>query len=191
MKLILASASPRRQELLRMVGLDPQIIIPEIDETQQPGETVDRFLERTAIAKGLSIYRSDLYPALVVSADTIVHCDDRIIGKPVDAQDARRMLRLLSQRTHQVFTGLALMHRGRTHFAISRSAVIFKKLSDAEIDFYLANEEYLDKAGAYAIQGRAAMFIERIEGCFFNVMGFPLNLFYRMTQELAIDLFRE
>ncbi len=101
------------------------------------------------------------------------------------------MLRLLSQRTHQVFTGLALMHRGRTHFAIARSTVFFKKLNDSEIDYYLAHEEYLDKAGAYAIQGRAAMFIERIEGCFFNVMGFPLNLFYQMAQDLAIDLFRE
>ncbi|HSQ35412.1 MAG TPA: Maf family protein [Candidatus Binatia bacterium] len=189
MKIILASASPRRQELLQLIGLAPAIIIPDIDEKVKPGETPGNFLERVTIAKGIAIYRKNLFSHLIVSADTIVLLGDDVIGKPVDREDAFRMLRSLSGRRHEVLTGIALMHLGETRFEISRTAVYFKELADDEIDFYLDREHFMDKAGAYAIQGRAAPFVERIEGCFFNVMGFPLNLFYRMAKERGLNLY--
>lgn len=186
MKLILASASPRRRELLRLIGLEPEVIVPDINEEQQAGEAVDRFLERVAIEKGLAVYRRHYDNALIVSADTIVLLDGRIMGKPADRSHARRMLFELAGRSHQVHTGLALMHRGATHVAISCTTVRFRSLEAAEIDRYLDCEQYQDKAGAYAIQGRAAVFVERIDGCFFNVMGFPLNLFDHMLRQHRI-----
>lgn len=189
MKLVLASASPRRKELLQMIGLDPQVIIPDIDEMVRPGEETGDFLERVAIAKGIAVYKKNLFSHLLVSADTIVLLADKVIGKPVDREDAARMLRQLSGRRHEVLTGMALIYQGETRFEISRTHVYFKELDESEIDLYLAGEDFLDKAGAYAIQGRAAPFVERIDGCFFNVMGFPLNLFCRMAKERGLNLY--
>lgn len=187
--MILASASPRRKELLQLIGLNPEILIPDIDERIRPGETPGVFLKRVTIAKGISVYRKKYFSHLLVSADTIVMCADSLIGKPVDREDAFRMLTQLSGQRHEVLTGMALISQGETLFEISRTAVYFKELSKGEIDFYLDREDYLDKAGAYAIQGRAAIFVEKIEGCFFNVMGFPLNLFYRMLQGRGLNLY--
>ncbi|MCX6555933.1 MAG: Maf family protein [Candidatus Aminicenantes bacterium] len=189
MKIVLASASPRRQELLKLIGLNPEIIIPNVDEIIRPGETPALFLERVAIAKGIDVYRKKFYSHLLISADTVVLLNNALIGKPVDRSDAFRMLRQLSGQRHDVLTGVSLMHQGETRFEISRTAVYFKELADSEIDFYLERESYLDKAGAYAIQGRAAIFVERIEGCYFNVMGFPLNLFYRMVKDRGLNLY--
>jgi septum formation protein len=189
MKLVLASASPRRKELLHLIGLDPEIIPPDIDEAPRPAEATGAFLERVTIAKGIAVYKKKFFSQLLVSADTVVLLDGSLIGKPVDRQDAFLMLRRLSGKRHEVLTGLALMYQGETRFAISRTHVYFKELDDREINFYLDHENFMDKAGAYAIQGRAAVFVERIEGCYFNVMGFPLNLFYRMLNERSIDVF--
>ncbi len=189
MKIVLASASPRRKELLQMIGLDPAIIIPDIDEMVRPGEAPEAFLERVTIAKGIAVYKKNLFSHLLVSADTIVLLADELIGKPVDREDASRMLNRLSGRRHEVMTGMALMYQGETRFEISRTLVYFKELAAAEIDFYLDHEVFMDKAGAYAIQGRAALFVEKIEGCFFNVMGFPLNLLYRMANERGLNLY--
>lgn len=191
MKIILASASPRRRELLKLIGLNPEIRIPEISESMVPGEAIEKFMERITISKGINAYQRRYYSSLVISADTIVLLDDRVIGKPRDREDAREMLQSLSGRMHRVWTGMALMYRGETRFRLAQTRVFFQKLSETEIISYLEHEDYLDKAGAYAIQGRAAIFVERIEGCFFNVMGFPLNLFYSMAGDLGIDLFAD
>lgn len=191
MKIILASASPRRHELLKLVGLDPEVRIPEIDENMQAGEPIEQYLERVTISKSMNVYRKQFFSSLVVSADTVVLIDGRFMGKPRDRQDAGAMLRQLSGRSHEVWTGIAIMHRGETRFRLAQTQVIFKALNEREIEYYLDHEEYMDKAGAYAVQGRAAIFVERIEGCFFNVMGFPLNLFYTMTGNLGIRLFSE
>jgi len=187
MKVVLASASPRRKELLQLIGLAPEILHPDIEETVRPGEAVDDFLERVTIAKGIEVYKRKFFNSLLISADTVVLLDGALIGKPSGRDDAYAMLSRLSGQRHEVLTGLALMHRGETHFAISRTGVYFKRLGDREIRFYLDHENFMDKAGAYAIQGRAAVFVERIEGCFFNVMGFPLNLFYRMLEERGLN----
>jgi septum formation protein len=189
MKVVLASASPRRKELLQLIGLAPEVIPPNIEEAARGGETVDAFLERVTIAKAFEIYKKKFFHALIVSADTMVRLDDALIGKPTGRAGAAAMLQRLSGRQHEVLTGLALMHQGETRFAISRTQVYFKALDDREIGFYLDHENFMDKAGAYAIQGRAAIFVERIEGCFFNVMGFPLNLFYRMLGELGLNVY--
>ncbi len=189
MNIVLASASPRRKELLQLIGLTPEIIPPDIDEAPRTEEPIADFLERVSIAKGVEVYRKKLFSSLLISADTVVLLDDSLIGKPQDREDAFRMLRRLSGQRHEVMTGLALMYRGETSFAISRTHVYFKPLQEREINFYLEHENYMDKAGAYAIQGRAAIFVERIDGCYFNVMGFPLNLFYRMLVERGLDLY--
>jgi septum formation protein len=189
MKIVLASASPRRKELLQLIGLNPVIIIPDIDETPRPAEAIEDFLERVTMAKGIAAYKKNLFSNLLVSADTIVLLGDSLIGKPGDREDAFRMLNRLSGQRHEVLTGISLMYQGETRFEISRTAVYFRELAETEINFYLDHEDFLDKAGAYAIQGRAAIFVERIEGCFFNVMGFPLNLFYRMIKERGLNLY--
>ena len=189
MKIVLASASPRRRELLQLIGLDPAVIIPDIDEMIRPGETPEVFLERVTMAKGIAAYKKNLYSHMLICADTVVLLADSLIGKPANREDAFGMLSRLSGRRHEVLTGMALMYQGDTRFEISRTAVYFKELAESEISFYLDHENFLDKAGAYAIQGRAAVFVERIEGCFFNVMGFPLNLFYRMVKERGLDLY--
>jgi len=189
MKVVLASASPRRKELLQLIGLVPEVFPPDIEEAMRPGEAIDAFLERVAIAKGIAVYRKKFFHSLLISADTVVLLDGALIGKPRDRADAFAMLSRLSGRRHEVLTGLALMHEGETTFAISRTFVQFKELHGGEIDFYLERENFMDKAGAYAIQGRAAVFVERIEGCYFNVMGFPLNLFYRMASDRGLNLF--
>jgi septum formation protein len=189
MKIVLASASPRRKELLQLIGLNPEIIPPDIDEAPRPAEAIDAFLKRVTIAKGIEVYKKKYFSHLLISADTVVLLEDLLIGKPLDREDAFGMLKKLSGQRHKVLTGIALMYQGDTRFEISHSVVYFKELADTEIDFYLDNENYLDKAGAYAIQGRAAIFVEKIEGCFFNVMGFPLNLFYRMANERGLNLY--
>lgn len=189
MKVVLASASPRRRELLQLIGLEPEVIPAAIEEAALPGEGLDAFLRRVAIAKGLAVYRRGFFNSLLVSADTVVALDGAAIGKPAGRDEAFAMLSRLSGREHEVLTGLALLYQGETRFAVSRTRVRFKDLAAGEIAHYLEHEEYGDKAGAYAIQGRAAVFVERIEGCYFNVMGFPLNLFYRMLQERGVNLY--
>jgi septum formation protein len=186
--LILASASPRRRELLTQAGFAFQVCPADIAEDRQPDEEpvayVTRlarekaqavFLRQTAIAEhaGSVAADSDL---VVLGADTTVVLDDRILGKPEDAADAVRMLRLLSGCSHRVITGIAVVTAQSTQIASEETAVRFLPLSDAEIEAYVATGEPMDKAGAYGIQGRAARWIPRIEGCYFNVVGLPLAL---------------
>jgi septum formation protein len=188
MALVLASASPRRRELLKNAGI-PFIVQPsEIPELPRVGEAPQAFAERLAREKALDVFRRRPQD-FVLGADTIVIVDGQILGKPRDAGDAARMLRLLAGRTHQVITGVCLIgpyRKGRSSLEETRSEntlVTISELSDDDIQSYVATGEPLDKAGAYAIQGRASRWISRIEGDYFNVVGLPVSLVYRMLQE--------
>jgi septum formation protein len=181
--LILASASPRRRELLAQAGFTFQVHPAHIPEDLLPGENPIAYVTRLAREKAQAVFerlaadsnatRDNL---AVLGADTTVTVDDQILGKPTGAADAARMLRLLSGRTHRVATGVALATAQGTEVAAEVTAVRFVTLSATEIDAYVATGEPMDKAGAYAIQGRAARWIPRIEGCYFNVVGLPLAL---------------
>lgn len=183
MKLILASASPRRAEILRDGGMSFSAMPLEVNETSIPGESAHDHVQRLAAAKADLVAARSIGPAIVIGADTVVSVDDHIIGKPRSVADARRTLTLLSGRAHSVLTGVTLIRlpdAERVNF-VEVTQVYFSPLSPEEISQYLATEESYDKAGAYAIQGRAGRYIPRIEGCYFNVVGLPLA---RLSQEL-------
>jgi septum formation protein len=189
MNFILASSSPRRRELLKLLGIVPQIIVPQVDENIHPGESIETFLRRVSIAKGEAVYSESLFDSPIISADTVVLCENRLIGKPQSKDDARRFLETLADKSHDVLTGVSILYKGNNHYDFSRTRVEFSPISKAELDYYLEKEDYMDKAGAYAIQGMAAVFVKKIEGCYFNVMGFPLNLFYSLLKKIGIDIY--
>jgi septum formation protein len=178
--LVLASASPRRSELLAQAGFSFKVHPAHIPEDPLPGEDPIAYVIRLAREKAETVFAelSSQGPAApqVLGADTTVTLDNHILGKPEDAADAARMLRLLSGRTHRVITGVAVVSEKSTEVAAEVTGVQFLTLSDEEIAAYIATGEPMDKAGAYAIQGRAARWIPRIEGCYFNVVGLPLAL---------------
>ncbi len=178
---MLASASPRRRELLAQAGFRFRVEAADIPEEPLPGEDPIAYVTRLAREKAEAIATRIAEPMTVIlGADTTVVIDGAILGKPEDAADAARMLRLLSGRTHQVITGVAVLTgKGadeQTLVAAEITAVQFQSLSAEEMDAYVATGEPMDKAGAYAIQGRAARWIPRIQGCYFNVVGLPLAL---------------
>ena len=173
--LILASASPRRRQLLAQAGIDFEIIESGIDERREQAEPGPDFALRMACEKALAVSarRTD---ALVLGADTVVEIDGEILGKPRNPEDARRMLRILSAQVHRVFTGFALARERRiVERAAIVSAVRFRALSDAEVERYIATGEPYDKAGGYAIQGDGGDFIAAVEGSTANVMGLPID----------------
>jgi septum formation protein len=183
---LLASSSPRRAEILRAVGWSFETLATYIDETLSPGEGAVAAVERLALEKAEAAAKQR--PSeLVLGADTTVVVDSEILGKPQDEQDAQRMLRLLSGRWHDVLTGVALMrHEGNSCRVVAheKTRVRFGLLSDAEIDWYVKSGEPMDKAGAYAVQGRAALFIEEISGDYWNVVGLPVRLVYKLAGEI-------
>ena len=184
MKLILASASERRAGILRDAGIPFIVMSSAVDETPSPGESPHDLVQRLAAAKAELVAARAVGPAIVIAADTIVTLEGHIFGKPRSSDDARRMLEKLSGRTHSVFTGVALIRlpdAERLTF-VESTLVHFAALSAEEISRYLATGEPHNKAGAYAIQGRAGRYIPRIEGCYFNVVGLPLA---RLQQTLA------
>jgi septum formation protein len=190
MKLILASSSPRRAEILRDAGIAFEIRATEIDETALPGEKAHVMVARLAEAKArAAAARIDagMHDCIVVGADTSVELGGEILGKPRDSAHAREMLARLSGRTHHVLTGIFLLRlpANATRAAVENSAVTFAPLSEKEIDAYVASGEPLGKAGAYAIQGLAGRYISRIEGCYFNVVGLPLARLYALLRELG------
>ncbi len=186
-RFVLASSSPRRKQLLEMIGLKFRILIPEVDEKILENESALDFVKRISIEKGS--YVKDKYKIkdeIIISSDTIVLIKNKIIGKPDSKEHAYQMLKQLSGNVHQVISGISLMINDYGYYEKSITDVFFKELNEEEIVYYLNNEDYTDKAGAYAIQGLASVFIKKINGCFFNVMGFPLNLFYEMVNKIKI-----
>ncbi len=186
MRIILASASPRRKELLEMLGVELYRIEPAKGPEALPAETDPAEIVRyLALQKAEEIFQR--YPdALVLGADTIVWLDGRILGKPKDEEEAETMLHSLSGRCHEVYTGVALLDRRGALCAAEQSRVTFRKLGDREIRNYIRSGEPMDKAGAYGAQGKAALFVERIEGDFFNVMGLPICLLGQMLAEKGV-----
>jgi septum formation protein len=184
--LVLASASPRRRELLAQAGFTFDVISADVPEVRKPGEDPIRFVTRLAREKAEAVLASQpVTPdTIILGADTIVLVDDEVLGKPRDAADAARMLRLLSGQTHQVITGVCLVKGRERQRAAEVTFVRFVTLSDQEIDAYVATGEPLDKAGAYAIQGRASRWVPRIHGCYFNVVGLPLALVTSMIEAM-------
>jgi septum formation protein len=176
MKLILASGSPRRAEILQSAGFPFTVMSSAVDETPIPGESALEIVKRLALAKAELVAARAVGPAIVIAADTVVVLDNMIFGKPRTTEDARQMLEKLAGRTHTVTTGVALIRLPdveRREFQ-ETTHVQFSALDGEEITRYLASGEPFDKAGAYAIQGRAGRYISRIEGCYYNVVGLPL-----------------
>lgn len=185
-KLILASGSPRRAEILNSVGWEFSKDVADIDETEFDGETPENYVQRLAKEKAEAI--AEKYEnALVLGADTTVVINEKIIGKPVDTEDAKRMLKMLSGNKHEVLTGVAVVKKNgnesKTMVGMQTTSVKFAVMSDAEINFLAENGEPLDKAGAYAVQAQAALFIEKIEGDYWNVVGLPINFVYDLIKK--------
>ncbi len=187
MKFILASASPRRAEVLRNAGLEFEVVTTSVDEAQRPNEQAEGLVKRLAEAKARFAAARAQGSAIVVGADTEVVVDSVVLGKPASAGDAREMLRRLSGRTHTVVTGLAAIRLpdGATREELETTQVTFAPLSPEEVEDYVASGEPFGKAGAYAIQGRGGRFVTRVEGCYFSVVGLPLARLYRILRELS------
>jgi septum formation protein len=190
MKLILASASARRAEILRAAGIPFETLPTDVDESPRAGETVEALVLRLAEAKAraaVAILKSPNEKAIVIGADTVVDLDGEVLGKPGSARLAAKMLRKLSGKTHRVVTGLAVIRvpDGEARLELETTEVRFATLTAEEINQYAATDEPLDKAGAYAIQGIAGRYVERIEGCYFNVVGLPLARLYRILKDFG------
>lgn len=188
-KFILASASPRRANILRTLGVEFETAPPDIIERQLDGEPPSDYVTRSARAKVASV-ADGRAEGLVIGADTVVVIDGRPLGKPADASEAREMLRTLSGRWHAVMTGVAVrdVDGGREVAEHDKTLVRFRDLTDEEIDEYVATDEPLDKAGAYGIQGRAMLFVEEIAGSYDNVVGLPATLLQRLVRRLGAKL---
>ena len=184
-RIVLGSASPRRAELLRAAGIEFDVTHADVDESIHPGELPDVYVRRVAEAKARAVGAREPN-RLVLAADTTVVIDDVMLGKPADDQDAKRMLSLLSGRTHEVLTAVAVSRGGmsRALVEVQRTKVAFAPLTQFEIDWYVATGEPRDKAGAYAIQGYASRFVTRIDGSYSNVVGLPVALVYEMLKGL-------
>jgi len=186
--IILASSSPRRRELLNLLGLSFQVLAPHLDEERMPGEKAAEYARRLARDKARCIHATLPVPqaasAVVIAADTVVAVDDQVLGKPVDQADACAMLRSLSGRVHQVFTGLALLGPATEYVTLVATDVEMKPLTDGEIEAYVATAEPMDKAGAYAIQGGAAFMVRSLNGSYTNVVGLPMAELEEALREL-------
>jgi septum formation protein len=187
--IILASNSPRRKDLLRQIGIIFTSNPTDIDERVLPGEKPEVYVQRVALDKAL-IAAKRAKAGIVIAADTIVVLDDTILGKPTDDQDAVRMLTMLSGGMHRVISGVVVMDAvtGRTLTRTSITQVWFRVLSDDEIRSYVATGEPRDKAGAYGIQEKGSLFVDRVEGCYFNVVGLPVSLLGEMLKAFNIDI---
>ncbi len=181
-KLILASGSPRRSEILTSVGWEFEKHVADIDESERDGESPEDYVVRLACEKAEAV--ATKFPDRpVLGADTTVVINGQILAKPLDLDDARRMLKMLSGNWHEVLTGVAVVRNGLVHSDLQRTRVKFAEMSDAEINHLAMLGDPLDKAGAYAVQAQAALFIEGIEGDYWNVVGLPIRLVYRLISE--------
>ena len=186
--IVLASASPRRQELLRQIGCGFRVVVSDAEELSGDGISPERLAVENARRKAEDVAAKEGGNAPVLGADTVVAVDETILGKPKDETDAVRMLRLLSGRQHFVYTGIALAYRGEVYEDVVRTEVWVDELSEKEIEAYIATGEPMDKAGAYAVQGIAAKFIPRIDGSFSNVVGLPLHAVKELARKAGIVL---
>ena len=184
MQLILASGSPRRRELLALFGHPFAVHPADIDETMDPGKRPYDEVARLSREKALAVPREE--GDAVIAADTVVVCDDRILGKPRSAEEAKRMLGLLSGRAHQVMTGCTVLYRDRAETFTEVTQVHFRPLSQEEIDRYVATKEPMDKAGAYGIQAAGALLVQGLTGDYFNVMGLPIAALARTLREMGV-----
>jgi septum formation protein len=184
-KLILASSSPRRAEILTAVGWPFTSVTAGIDETHRPQEQPVEYVQRLAKEKAQAV-ASSLESGLVLGADTTVVVEETLLGQPHDQDDARRMLRLLSGKWHQVLTGVAIVRvSGKSQVDYETTRVRFAEMSEKEIDWYISTGEPKGKAGAYAVQGAAALFIEEIQGDYFNIVGLPMRLVFEMVKAMC------
>ncbi len=189
MKLILASQSPRRQELLRLFGIPFTVQVADIDETMDLKKSAFHEVARVSRCKALAVPRE--MDDVVVAADTVVVCEGRVLGKPKSEAQAREMLSLLSGRDHQVMTGVTVLRGSRERVFTEVTDLHFRPLSPKEIDRYIRSGEPMDKAGAYGIQGGAALFCEKMAGDYYNVMGLPVCRLGQVLKELAPDMMGE
>ena len=181
--IVLASASPRRKELLAQAGFTFEVAVSGIPEIRKQAESPIAFVARLAREKAEDVAgRFKNESAIVIGADTVVVCDELVLGKPSDPDDAKRMLKLLAGRTHQVITGVCILSNSVVETAAEVTFVTMNTIAEAEIESYVATGEPMDKAGAYAIQGYAARWIPRVHGCYFNVVGLPLALVSAMIE---------
>jgi len=186
MTIVLASKSPRRREILQQAGIAFTVRAPGIEERRGEGEGAEGYVARLAVEKARAATENEA--EYVLAADTVVVAEGRVLEKPGSADEAAEMLRALSGRTHTVLTGVCVRHGGVERTAVEATKVAFVELSEAEIAAYCATEEPHDKAGAYAIQGLASKYIERVEGCYFNVVGLPIARVYKLLREAGYSL---
>ena len=189
MNVILASASPRRKELLGLFGIPFTIRVADIDETMDPEKTPFEEVGRVSRAKAMAIPTQG--EDVVIAADTIVVCEGKVLGKPRDEEEAKEMLRLLSGRDHQVMTGCTVLKGDACRTFTDVTDLHFRDLSEKEIEKYVASGEPMDKAGSYGIQGGAALFCERMVGDYYNVMGLPVCRLWKVLAELAPEVMEE
>ena len=186
MQLILASASPRRKELLGLFHLPFSVRVADIDETMDAGKAPQDEVARVSRLKALATPRGN--DDIVIAADTIVVCENTVLGKPRSEEDAKNMLRMLSGRDHQVMTGLTVICAEKTVTVTEITDIHFRELSQKEIDAYVATGEPMDKAGSYGIQGGAALFVEKLVGDYYNVMGLPVCRLWQLLQDIAPEV---
>jgi septum formation protein len=180
---VLASTSPRREELLRLLQIEFEAQSSQVAEFAEANESPRAMVVRLARAKAEAVHK--LRPeAIIIGADTVVVCDSQVFGKPASLEDARRILRQLSGRTHEVLTGVCVIHGHTRKVDCSRTVVEFSSLTKQEVEWYLRTGEPMDKAGAYGIQGLGARFISRVNGCYSNIVGLPLSLLYQMLKQV-------
>ena len=188
MMIVLASKSPRRKEILADLGLDFETVVEEVDESSDVADPAERAMgiasrKAGAVRDMLVSHNIDVNSLAIVGADTIVYAEGEFLGKPADRADARRMLTLLSGKTHKVITGVAVAVGGRIECAASVSEVDFCRMSDEDIEAYLDTDEPYDKAGAYAVQGKASVYIDEIRGDYFGIVGLPVRTLDRILRE--------
>lgn len=188
MRYILASKSPRRREILANIGIDFDIITADTDESSTISDPI-KLAEELALRKGQAVF-DKLWAEgtlsaddVIISADTVVACNGEILGKPKDREDAKRMLKLLSDNRHSVVSGVALIKNGRSFVSHSETLVYFDDIPDSELELYINTAEPYDKAGAYGIQGFASLWVNRIDGCYFGVVGLPINLLNNLHKD--------
>lgn len=191
-EIILASASPRRKELLEKLDLEFSVCPADIDESLLPDEDAGMYPLRTAVQKAMAVAKT-AENAIIIAADTVVVLDDRILGKPKDEKEAKEMLQRLSGREHIVITGIGVVDTvsGRTLSATEQTIVYFHPLEEEEIDAYIASGECMDKAGSYGIQGKGSLLVRKIDGDYFNVMGLPLSKLYRLLLNIDADILKK